>query len=303
MAGPGFETVRQELEARLQGDGVDELLLNGSRSGYLVRRGVAEAVPSPFASDDELLEWLQDLAEASNIRLDPVSGSAGGQWDGGRIRWHAILPPLSRDGPLVSFRRHRFGELTLQDFAGDLVVKDTLRAVMTARRPLLIAGPTGSGKTTLLAALLTEQAHERIVVIEALPELPRFGAMTVRLAEKLPSLEGVGAVSLSRLVRESLRLRPDRLVLGEIRGHEAQAFLQASFTGHQGIIATIHAGNAHEAIERLVLLAGGSKTARAMASALNLVVVMLVRGSPPRLESCRCSVTPDGSADPSPLAH
>ncbi len=288
MTGPGFEAVLREIEARLQGQGVDELLLNGSGRGYLLRHGVAEEFPSPFGDDMALVDWLQDLAELGSVRLDPVIGSAGGLLDDGRIRWHAVLPPVSRDGPVASFRRHRFDLLTLADFPGSARVREWVQE----KRNVLIAGPTGAGKTTLLAALLTEVAMERIILIEALPELPRFGPATVRLVERPRSLEGEGAVTLSRLVQESLRLRPDRLVLGEIRGHEAQAFLEAGFTGHGGLMATIHAGSADEATERLILLAGGTKRSRALSAALNLDVVVLRRGSPPRLEFGPRNATP-----------
>lgn len=287
MPGPGFVAVMSEIEARLAGPGVDEVLFNGFAHGFLVRQGLAEAFASPFASDVDLVDWLQELAEREGVRLDPLLGAAGGSLDDGRIRWHAVLPPLSRDGPLASFRRHRFDAVTVDDFAvgcGDATAtRSRLRQAVSSRRPLLIAGPTGAGKTTLLAALLAEVASERMILIEATPELPRLGPSTVRLAERPPDLDGVGAVGLSRLVREALRLRPDRLVLGEIRGPEALAFLEMSATGHGGIMATLHAGSAEEARDRLVLLAGPHLRGDARAAAARLDVVVLGPASPPRI--------------------
>lgn len=295
MPGPGFVAVMSEIEARLAGPGVDELLFNGFAHGFLVRHGLLEEFATPFASDADLLDWLQELAEREGVRLDPVQGAAGGTLDEGRIRWHAVLPPLSRDGPLASFRRHRFDTLTVEDFAADDDGKATLaslRLAVARRRPLLIVGPTGAGKTTLLAALLQEVGDDRIVVIEALPELPRFGPRTIRLAGRAAGLEGTGAVDLSRLVREALRLRPDRLVLGEIRGPEARAFLEMCGTGHGGVIATLHAGSVEEARERLVLLAGARRRGEALARIARFDVAVVGHRPSSRIlafDQCGCS--------------
>jgi pilus assembly protein CpaF len=153
---------------------------------------------------------------------------------------------------------------------------------------ILIAGPTGSGKTTFLAAFLQEFCHlERTVILEAIPELPAPGPHGINLCERIASLEGMGAVSLERLVAESLRLRPDRLVFGEIRGREARAFWEAISSGHQATIGTIHAASADEARSRLAFLAAshGAPMIQEVSQAGAMGVIVLERGNPPRVVS------------------
>ncbi len=260
---------------------VDEVLFNGMAGAWAVATGGGSRPVPGFADERSMIEWLQDFAESQGVRLDPLLGTAGGWVEAHALRWHCVLPPLTRDGPLVSFRRQRFGTLRLEDFEADAPTVASLRAAVAGRRNLLVAGPTGAGKTTLLAALLAEQASERVVVVESLPELPRFSPTCVRLLERQANLEGVGAVTLEHLVREALRLRPDRLVIGEIRGHEAAAFMEAGLTGHGGLMATIHGGSEAEALARLALLAGSERAP--YLKALELGVVVLQRGAKPRL--------------------
>lgn len=280
---------------------VDEVLVNGILSVTIVSGKHLDQAPSPFESNGAMLRWLLAFARQEGVRLDPLCGSAGGRVSlelckvgavgGGHLRWHALLPPLSQDGPLLALRRHRFGQLTLKDFGGAADVKNALFQAVVRRRPILIAGPTGSGKTTLLLALLAEAAaNERIVIIESLAELPQLFPTWIRLLERLPSLEGVGHVSLDRLLREALRLRPDRIVLGEIRGEEAWTYLDAISSGHEGGLATIHAGSSAEARERLWTLAGRrsdvthreTRTGDAPCGP-RVDVVVLSRGDPPAI--------------------
>lgn len=281
---------------------VDEVLINSSRSMVTIAGNRVKVSRSPFGSGQEMLHWLTLFAREEGVRLDPLCGSAGGMVDperltqiwthAGQLRWHALLPPLSQDGPLLALRRHRFGVISLTDFGGTDEVKSQLLQAMASRRSLLIAGPTGSGKSTLLVALLAAHAsQERVVILESVAEIPSLFPTWVRLLERLPNLEGVGAVALDRLLKESLRLRPDRLVLGEVRGREAQPFFNALLSGHDGAMATIHAGTVHEARHRLGALAsnqGGCQgepldsTFGAMRQVLaGLDVVLMKRGNPP----------------------
>ena len=260
---------------------VDEVLINGSAAAWSVSATGAKALAPPFSSPDALSDWLFAFAEEQGVRLDPVVGSAGGSWQDDTFRWHAVLPPLSRDGPLVSLRRHRFDAIALEHFDGREGTLLGLREVVRRRTALLIAGPTGSGKTTLLAALLREFAPtERIVSIEALPELPKLSPYAVRLVGRPANLQGHGAICLERLVAEALRLRPDRLVIGEIRAGEASAFVDATRAGHGGVMATIHAASTLDAIKRLKTLSGGLDC-----DGLGICVAVLSRGAPPRVET------------------
>jgi pilus assembly protein CpaF len=241
----------EPLGAVFHDDAVDEILTDGTGAMSVLRAGRAEHVRSPFADRDELAGFLFELAAASGVRLDPLRPATGGSIGGGAFRWHAVLGPVAAAGPVLALRRHRFHSLRLARFT----TGDAARALQTAfevGRPLVIAGPTGSGKTSLLAALLTERAAaERVVILEALEELPQASPHWVRLVERPPNLEGKGAVTLARLFQESLRLRPDRLVIGEVRGPEARIFAEATLTGHRGVATTMHASSRAQVLVRL----------------------------------------------------
>ncbi len=279
---PEFEAVWQDLLAFFADPTVDEVLVNGTHGLWLVQAAGLTGRPSPFASTAAFSGWLLALARREGVRLDPLCGAAGGSLMQESFRWHCVLPPLSQDGPLFSLRRHRFDVLSLCDFAAAPAVLAAVAAAMTARSCVLVAGPTGAGKTSLLVALLRAYAAaERVVIVEALAELPRVSAACVRLLERRANLENIGEVGMARLVSEALRLRPDRLVVGEIRGSEARVFVETLGTGHGGMMATIHAGSVEEALARLRCLAGpdGGVTRPA------LHVVLVERGCPPRIRS------------------
>lgn len=232
---------------------IDEVLVDGWGSMSVVRGEYHEARKSPFSDRDAFAEWLFTLAAASGTRLDPMRPAAGGSLQDGGFRWHAVLGGVAPAGPLLTLRRHRFGTIGTIGFAGDL---PALYQAFDAGKPLVIAGPTGSGKTTLLAALLAERAPaERVVVLESLAELPHASPHWVRLVERAPNLEGRGGIDLRRLLRESLRLRPDRLIIGEVRGVEARVFAEAALTGHRGVATTMHASSRSQVLARLSALA------------------------------------------------
>lgn len=235
---------------------VDELLINGAQHFFVRIAGSLKSVEPVFESDSEFFDFLIDFAAARQTRLDPLCGSAGGVIEELPGRWHCILPPLSQDGPVLAIRRHRFLSLGLDDFIICKGMRLDLEAHLARRDPLIIAGETGSGKTTLLAALLQRYAaDERVIIIETIPELPRLYPGWVRLSERPQRLDGRGVVNSERLLAEALRLSPDRLVFGEIRGTEARWFIEATRTGHTGLVATLHSGGAAQANERLWALA------------------------------------------------
>ncbi len=276
---------------------VDEILMAGTKPLSIARGAQLESVSSPFSEEPGFVAWLLKFARDQGVRLDPLLGSAGGaicyphhfgHLQPLHLRWHCVLPPLSLSGPLLTVRRHRFGVLKLTDFQCDSSVRALFPLLLKKAHGILIAGPTGSGKTTFLAAFLQEFCHlERTVILESIPELPTPGPHGISLCERIASLEGIGAVTLERLVAESLRLRPDRLVFGEIRGREARAFWEALSSGHQATMATIHAASADEALSRLAFLAAshGAPMVQGASQTGAMGVIVLERGNPPRVVS------------------
>lgn len=278
-----FERLQILQQLIIEAD-ADELLLDGC-GAHLVGAGGSCAVTSPFDGAEGLREFAVSLARHAQSRLDPMCGAAGGSVDHGAWRWHCLLPPLSRDGVLFSLRRHRFAALSLADFGLDEATEQQLRTALAQREHLVIVGPTGSGKTSLLMALLKECAlHERVVIIESLPELPRLSPTWVRLAARAANVEGLGAFGLPQLLVEALRLRPDRLVIGEVRGPEAGTLIDALATGHTGVMATLHAGSAAAALQRLKRW---DTQGYDPATADPVVVVEMLRGAPPVVRAVR----------------
>jgi pilus assembly protein CpaF len=221
------------------------------------------------------------LATAGGRRLDDAVPWADAHLPSG-IRFHAVLPPLSPGGAIISLRLPGARRLTLDDLehlgAIDAASRAVLRAVITARVPFLVTGGTGTGKSTLLAAMLAEVPHrERIVVVEDVLELAVDHPHVVHLQSRHANSEGAGAVDLTALVRQSLRMRPDRIVLGECRGGEIRELLQALNTGHEGGCGTVHANTAGDVparLEALGALGGLERGALAaqVTSALEVVV-------------------------------
>ncbi|GGC80978.1 hypothetical protein GCM10011512_04670 [Tersicoccus solisilvae] len=258
-----------------------DIVVNGPDAVWVDRGRGMERTAVRFGSEAEIRALAVRLIGAAGGRLDDGRPTADAQLAGG-TRIHAVLPPISVTGTLLSVRlqRHRRADLADLVRAGMVADRDAdlLRAVMAARRNLLISGATGSGKTTLLAALLGEADRgERLVLIEDVAELEPDHPHTVRLQCRRGNVEGAGAVELTDLVRQALRMRPDRLVVGECRGEEVRDLLGAMNTGHRGAGATVHANTGATVPARLVALgalAGWSPetTALQCVSALDLVI-------------------------------
>jgi len=241
---------------------VTDLLVNGDGSVWLDRGRGMERAPVRVEPDD-LRPLAVRLAGVAGRRLDDAQPWVDGVLPGG-VRLHAVLPPLADGGPHLSLRfaRHRPGGVdglvrlgaVTPDMAG------LLRAVVAARTSLVVTGGTGAGKTTVLAALLAEcPADERVVVVEDVRELDPDHGHVVRLQGRGPNIEGFGGVTLVDLVRQALRMRPDRLVVGEVRGAEVRELLAALNTGHEGGMSTLHANGPEEVparFEALGALAG-----------------------------------------------
>jgi pilus assembly protein CpaF len=261
--------------------GVTDLLLTGGRLWVDRGDGLHAADGWHRLPEDRVRELAVRLLAAGGRHLDDASPAGDARLPGG-IRVHAVLPPVAVGGTAVSVRLPRREPPRLADLAGAGMVdpqqRATLERAMQERQNLLLTGASGTGKTTLLAALLAEvPATERIVVLEDVSELRIDHPHVVSLETRQANTEGAGGVTLDRLVREALRMRPDRLVIGECRGPEVRELLTALNTGHDGGAGTLHAGAAADVparLEALGALAGMSADAlaRQAASALHLVV-------------------------------
>ncbi|MDX2376903.1 ATPase, T2SS/T4P/T4SS family [Microbacterium sp. LRZ72] len=239
---------------------VTDVFINGSRGLWADRGKGAVRDPRWRADEEAVRELAVGLIAAGGRHVDDASPCVDVRLESG-IRVHVALPPVSASGTAVSIRIPRVARPRLSDiaaqgtFGGDPAVESWLREVIAARVNVLVTGAAGSGKTTLLAALLSEVASgERIITIEDVAELAIAHEHHVALEARQPNLEGVGEIGLARLVREALRMRPDRLVVGECRGAEIREMLAAFNTGHDGGAGTVHASGLAEVPPRLEAL-------------------------------------------------
>jgi pilus assembly protein CpaF len=247
------------LEDLLADPAVEEVMVNGPHEVYVERGGRIEPVAARFADEEELRNAIERILAPLGRRIDELSPMVDARLaDGSRV--NAVIPPLAIDGPLLSIRRfgaNRPGPRELLEL-GTLSEAQLARleAAVAARRSVLVSGGTGSGKTTLLNALSGFVApDERLVTIEDAAELRLRGRHVVRLEGRPAGIEGRGEVSIRDLLRNALRMRPDRIVIGEVRGAEALDLLTALNTGHRGALSTVHANSPEDALARLETLA------------------------------------------------
>jgi pilus assembly protein CpaF len=271
------------LEPLLADSSISDILVNSYRKIYIERRGKLEVTNVAFKDDEHLMRVIERIVSSVGRRIDESSPMVDARLkDGSRV--NAIIPPLSIDGPVLSIRR--FGaeplrmNMLIENKALTRDIADMLQMCVTARLNVLISGGTGAGKTTLLNALSAYiPEDERIVTIEDSAELQLQQPHVVRLETRPPNIEGRGEVTQRDLVKNALRMRPDRIVIGEVRGGEAIDMLQAMNTGHDGSLTTVHANTPRDALSRLetmIQMTGMRLSDRAMrqqmASALDLVV-------------------------------
>ena len=246
------------LEPLLQDPTISDILVNTYRQVYVERRGLLELTSVGFRDDQHLLRIIDKIVSQVGRRIDESTPMVDARLsDGSRV--NAIIPPLAVDGPILSIRRFSTDKLMPNDLverkALTLGMMELLEAAVKAKLNIIISGGTGSGKTTLLNALsVFINPKERIVTIEDAAELQLKQPHVVRLETRLPNLEGNGAVRQRELLVNSLRMRPDRIVVGEVRGEEALDMLQAMNTGHDGSLTTVHANSPRDAISRLEVM-------------------------------------------------
>ena len=254
-----------------------EVLINSHRSLVLVGKS-EETLDSPFSTPETCLDEIFDFVWSQNQRLDSRLPFAGGIYQN-TWRWHAIIPPLAFEGPLFSLRRHRMDSIRLEDFAtnsGDIA---EIRQAFVENKHIIICGPTGSGKTTFLCALLkTFASQKRVVILEQIPEITLVSRSWVRLVANPPDVEQFGEIKLRTALDEALRIRPDYLVIGEVRGIESECFYLAATTGHGSIMTTMHANSADQVRQKLKHFIGEGFLGL---ERMNIKLVFLRRGMPP----------------------
>ena len=271
------------LEPLLGDPAVDEVMVNGPAAVYVERRGRLEPTEVAFESDADLMDAVERILAPLGRRVDEASPLCDARLpDGSRV--NVVIPPLSLTGPCLTIRRFRREGFSLRDLVGNGTLAagaaDLLALAVAARASILVSGGTGSGKTTTLNALSGAiPGEERIVTIEDAAELRLRQRHVVRLEARPANLEGRGEVTIRQLVRNALRMRPDRIVVGEVRGGEALDLLQALNTGHDGSLSTVHANSPADALRRvetLALMAGvglpHDAVREQVASAVDLVV-------------------------------
>jgi pilus assembly protein CpaF len=271
------------IQPLLDDPDVSEIMVNGPNKIYIEKKGQLTRALIKFDDNDHVLRIIDRIILPLGRRVDADSPTVDARLpDGSRV--NAVVLPVAIDGPSITIRKFRKEKLTVEQLIhmGSLTVimAEFLRACVVCRLNILISGGTGSGKTTLLNVLSTNiPENERIVTIEDAAELQLHQEHIVRLETKTPNVDGRGAVSIRDLVRNSLRMRPDRIVVGEVRGGEALDMLQAMNTGHDGSLTTIHANSSRDALSRLetlVMMAGMDlplKTVRQqISSAVDLIV-------------------------------
>ncbi|HEU0023472.1 MAG TPA: CpaF family protein [Thermoleophilaceae bacterium] len=247
------------LEPLLSDPAVEEVMVNGPGEVFVERRGQLERTGVEFAGEAELLHAIERVLAPLGRRVDEASPLCDARLpDGSRV--NVVIPPLSLSGPCLTIRRFRRQGFSLRDLVrgGTLSreLAELLAACVATRASVLVSGGTGSGKTTTLNALSGAiPGSERIVTIEDAAELRLRQRHVVRLEARPANLEGRGEVTIRQLVRNALRMRPDRIVVGEVRGAEALDMLQALNTGHDGSLTTIHANSPADALRRLETLA------------------------------------------------
>ena len=271
------------IQRFLDDDTVTEVMVNGEQAIFVERAGRLHQTEARFVSEEHLRRVIERIVSQIGRRIDESSPMVDARLpDGSRV--NAIIPPLAVDGPSLTIRKFAKDPYTAEDLIGFGTltpgIVELLSACVQGRLNILVTGGTGTGKTTMLNVLSSHIPNdERIVTIEDAVELQLHQDHLVRLESRPPNIEGKGEVAIRDLVRNSLRMRPDRIIVGEVRGGEALDMLQAMNTGHEGSLSTVHANTPRDAVSRLetmVLMAGVELPVRAIreqiASALDLIV-------------------------------
>src|SRR6266436_1744571 len=274
------------LEALLKDPTISDILVNGPHKIYVERRGKLEKTDVKFRDNDHLLQIIDRIVSKVGRRVDETSPMVDARLpDGSRV--NAIIPPLALDGPTMSIRRFGANPLKLEDllnykaFTPEMAM--LMEACIKARLNIIISGGTGCGKTTLLNTLSSFIPHdERVITIEDAAELQLQQDHVVRLETRPANIEGKGAINTRDLVRNALRMRPERIIIGECRGSEALDMLQAMNTGHAGSMTTLHANTARDAqarLETMIMMGGLDLPIKAMRQQISSAVDIIIQAN------------------------
>lgn len=281
-----FHDLLSSLLASFDDPTLDEVLINGTRSLVEVRGAQTLCLDPFFLEPDTLMDWAFELAEQQSTRLDAIMPMAGGVLDNGGYRWHVILPPVSHGDVIISLRRQRFASLSLGHFSDPFGLVGHVGAYLREGGALLVCGLPGAGKSSFLSALSAEHfATQRLLILETIPELSLLSPAWLQLCTRPVGMDGRGDVSIQRIYQEALRLRPDRLLIGEIRTDEISVFEQALDCFDQGTVATLHAANLTLAEQRYLTLrnrCGGSVPVKRQ-----IGFCLIERGQPPLIKDFR----------------
>jgi pilus assembly protein CpaF len=258
------------LEPLLQDPTISDILVTGPRLVYIERSGKLYRTPVEFKDNAHLMRIIEKIVSRVGRRVDESSPMVDARLpDGSRV--NAVIPPIALDGPILSIRRFGRTRITDKDFVANLTVTqgmmDLLNACVRSRLNIIISGGTGAGKTTILNVLSSViPENERIVTVEDAAELQLRQTHVARMEARPPNVEGAGAVTIRHMVINALRMRPDRIIVGEVRGEEAMDMMQAMNTGHDGSLTTIHANSPREAISRIEVMLGMANSNMSMRS-------------------------------------
>jgi pilus assembly protein CpaF len=284
------------IEPLLADPSVSDILVNGPNCVYVERKGKIESTKTQFDSESHLMRVIDRIVSRIGRRVDEMNPMVDARLpDGSRV--NAVIPPLALDGPLLSIRRFSVVPYTMVDLLRfhtlNAEMAELINGLVKAKVNLLVSGGTGSGKTTLLNVISASIPHdERIVTIEDAAELQLQQPHVVRMETRSQNIEGKGEINQRALLRNSLRMRPDRIILGEVRGSEVLDMLQAMNTGHDGSMSTIHANSPRDALTRLehmLGMAGLNLDVRSMRQQISAALTVIVQVS--RLSDGRRKLT------------
>lgn len=289
-----FYVIYEKICSWLMEENVNEVVFRGNKGIWAIST-TGEKLPlvTPFETAEECQQWVLDLAAVSQRRLDRRHPSNGGSFFDTGYRWHAVLSPPSWDGVLLCVRKHRLDRVQIDHFDGIGTFGQFFSKIFRENQSLIICGPTSSGKTTLLAALLKAYAaNDRVCILEEANEIPLLFPQWIKMCPVDATADGWGGVQMDNLFADALRLRPDRVIVGEIRYREAATFWRILLSSSVGTYTTIHAASASWVVHRISDLVGQpADKLESERRLLNVWIAELTRGARPQIKTL---VDPNG---------